>query len=195
MALNVLLFVGSVREGRMAERVAKMVQNYLAKENVNLTVFDPLTKPHLQTVNQPVHFYRDNPPAELVADNEVVKNSDAYVIVCGEYNRCIPPVLASMMDHFPPQSFYAKPVAAVTYSMGRLGGVCSAIQLREFVTELAMVPMQSDVNIGVVQDAINEAGELQSTAFDSSLKRTFDQMIWFAEVLKTARGSDKPFPF
>lgn len=178
----------------MATRVTAMVKAYLAPRNVNITVFDPLEKTYLQTVHQPVHFYRSDPPAELVADLEIVQKSDAYVCICGEYNRCIPPAMATLIDHFPPKAFAAKPVASVTYSMGRGGGVCSAMQLRTFLAELSMVPVSPTVNIGLVQNAISESGELKDDSFNGQLQRTFDQMFWYANVLKKARNSDEPFP-
>lgn len=50
--------------------------------------------------------------------------------------------LAAMMDNFPPKSYAAKPCATVAYSMGRSAGTSCAVQLRQFATELAMVPLQ-----------------------------------------------------
>lgn len=43
------------------------------------------------------------------------------------------------MNHFPPATFAAKPVGVVSYSLGRLGGSSVSIQLREYLTELAMI--------------------------------------------------------
>lgn len=194
-ALNVILFVGSVRQGRMASRVATWVKSYLETRGVNVTVFDPIEKPYLAAVKQPVHFYPSDPPAELVADNEVIKSADGYVIVCGEYNRCIPPALSAMVDHFPPASYAAKPAASVCYSMGRFGGVSAAIQLREFLTELAMVPTPAITNVSLVHNVIGEDGTPKDSTLESSLKRTVDQLLWYGNVLKTARKcEDQPFP-
>lgn len=194
MSLNIILFVGSVRDGRMAARVATWVRTYLENRGVNVTVFDPIEKPYLQIVKQPVHFQAD-PPAELVADNEKIEKADGYVVVCGEYNRCIPPALAAMVDHFPPKSYAAKPAASVNYSMGRFGGVSASIQLREFLTELAMVPVPAITNVGLVQNTIGEDGIAKDSALEPSLKRTVDQLLWYGNVLKKAKSNeDQPFP-
>ena len=33
---------------------------------------------------------QDNPSEDLVADQKIIESADGYVVVCGEYNRCIP---------------------------------------------------------------------------------------------------------
>lgn len=60
-------------------------------------------------------------------------------LVRTNYSRCIPGALSNLMNHFPPATFAAKPVGVVSYSLGRLGGSCVSIQLREYLTELAMI--------------------------------------------------------
>lgn len=56
-----------------------------------------------------------------------------------DFTRCIPGALSNLMNHFPPATFAAKPVGVVSYSLGRLGGASVSIQLREYLTELAMI--------------------------------------------------------
>jgi len=193
--MKVVLFVGSVRPGRMAERVAKLVHNYVSQlGSIEVVTFDPLEKTHLAAVEEPVHFSR-NPPENLVADQKIIEDADGYVVVCGEYNRSIPPVCSSMMCNFPPKSYAAKPVVFVNYSLGQYGGVCATMSLRQFCTELSMIPLQSSVNLPNVNKTVSEDGNLENAAYEGQLKRAFSQFLWYARAMKTARSDpNDPFP-
>lgn len=82
-------------------------------------LLDPLMM-EFPLLKKPLHFHGPNekPPAWLVKYNETIEKADGYVVVSGEYNRCIPPALTNMMDHFPPKSYRCKPCSIISYSMG-----------------------------------------------------------------------------
>ena len=75
----------------------------------------------LPMLQKPLHFYQDRSkaPAELVKANEQIKSADAFLFISCEYNHCIPPALANLVDHFPGSSFMWRPSGLVTYSPGR----------------------------------------------------------------------------
>lgn len=83
------------------------------------SILDPLEM-DFPVLKQPLHFYGPNetPPDWLVQRNALIESAHGYVVVSGEYNRCIPPALTNMMNHFPPKSFRCKPCSIVCYSMG-----------------------------------------------------------------------------
>jgi len=193
--LNLLLFLGSVRQGRNATRVGKFVQKKLEERGHKVTVLDPLEL-GLGQVIQPVHFYR-NPadvPAILPRINQQIVEADGFVVVAAEYNSAISPALCSIMDHFPPASYSFRPSAIVTYSMGQYGGIRAAMQLRQYLSELQTVHMPSMLVISKVHEALTEEGAV--AAEDSRLPGAADAMInqleWYGRALKNERKNGTP---
>ncbi|XP_003743891.1 uncharacterized protein LOC100903418 [Galendromus occidentalis] len=193
--MKVVLFVGSVRPGRMAERVAKMVRNYISQwGDIEVITFDPLEKSHLTEVREPVHF-SSNPSENLLTDQETIENADGFIVVCSEYNRSIPPVCSAMMCNFPPKSYAAKPVVFVNYSLGQYGGVSATMNLRQFCTELSMIPLQASINLPLVNKTVSEDGHLEDATYERQMERAFSQLLWYARVMRKARiEGDDPFP-
>lgn len=125
--LKVAVFVGSVRDGRMADRVLKVVQETMAKRDMDVQLFgenelcsapvkrvlvsaqhddndsadifvrflshplhpDPLEREEYQILRKPIHFYSldEEVPDYLMEDNQALLDSDAYIVICPEYNR------------------------------------------------------------------------------------------------------------
>ncbi|KAG8191691.1 hypothetical protein JTE90_016478 [Oedothorax gibbosus] len=187
MSLNLIVFLGSVREGRMCTRIGKFIQKQLEERNHKVTIFDPLEM-DFPLVKKPLHFYRADevPPAWLVQRNALVEEADGYVAISGEYNRCIPPALSNMMDHFPPKSYRCKPCSIVTYSMGPGGGCIAGMQLRYFLGELGMVTPGFMFINATVHTAFTEDGtptETNDTAVSKG-KRLVSELEWYATALK-----------
>ncbi|XP_070395401.1 uncharacterized protein [Dermacentor albipictus] len=118
--LKLVVFVGSCRTGRLAERLKRHVTSQLEKRGHQVSVIDPEEEPNLLAVRKPLHFYGPDeaPPAWLGQLHETVKAAHGYLVLCPEYNRCIAPALGSAMDHFPPDSYRHKPCAIVAYTIG-----------------------------------------------------------------------------
>ncbi|OWA50230.1 hypothetical protein BV898_14753 [Hypsibius exemplaris] len=191
--LNLLIFLGSVREHRMATRVGRYMQNLLEKRGHTVTLVDP-REHNLGEVQQPLHFYADPTaaPAILHKINKQILEADGFVIVSPEYNSGMAPALASIMDNFSPQSYAYRPAAIVTYSMGQFGGIRAAMQLRQFLSELNLVHMPSMIVISKVHEALSEEGERKVA--DGQLQRASDAMCkqfeWYANALRKARKAE-----
>ncbi|KFM75203.1 hypothetical protein X975_05332, partial [Stegodyphus mimosarum] len=89
----------------------------MVREDTGAPSEDPLLM-EFPLLKKPLHFHGPNekPPEWLVQYNGAIERADGYVVVSGEYNRCIPPALTNMMDHFPPKSYRCKPCSIVCYS-------------------------------------------------------------------------------
>jgi len=184
---KIIGFLGSVRENRMGERVAKYVQKFFAeKTNHRFELFDP-KELQLPMLVQPYHFYPDpsKAPKQIQDLNERIKSADAYVVITAEYNRHLPPALTNLMDHF--HCYDYKPAAIVSYSMGMTGGISAAIQARGLLVELGSSPVQIMVNIPTVQNAIDEDGTLKEERVEKNLAKMILQLEYMAEAFKTQR--------
>lgn len=184
-----MVFLGSVRENRMATRVGKFVRKLLEKRQHTVEIVDPKAL-DLGEVIQPLHFYKDpsEAPAILHQLNDKIKKADGFVVVAAEYNSAISPALCSIMDNFPPLSYAYRPSAIVTYSMGQFGGIRAAMQLRQFLSELTTVHMPSMIVVPKVHEAISEEGDATAEGpLTKAAESMCKQLEWYAHALKNER--------
>ncbi|OWA53571.1 hypothetical protein BV898_17994 [Hypsibius exemplaris] len=190
--LNVLMFLGSVRDGRICDRVAKFMLTAFNARNHHVTVIDPKDY-NLGQVVQPIHFYKDPAqiPKQMVAINKQILEADAFVVVAAEYNSGISPALCSLMDNFPPSSYSHRPSAIVTYSTGQFGGIRAAMQLRQYLGDLLTVSVPNMIVIPKAHEHLSEVGVNNSPA-GNNLKKdtdiTLSQLEWYADAIKKQRA-------
>lgn len=187
--LKLIIFLGSTREGRLGERVGKFVKNSLEKKGkYDITVFDPV-QTKFPMLEKPLHFYKDRStaPTELVEANEKIKGADAFLLISCEYNHCIPPALANLLDHFPGSSFAWRPSGIITYSPGIYGGMRAAMQLRAMTGELGCISVSNIFGIPEVHKAIDEDGNPKNDHMNSGLEKLMKQLDWTATAFKNMR--------
>ncbi|CAK8698079.1 quinone reductase-like [Clavelina lepadiformis] len=189
---NVVVFMGSTRENRLCERVTAFIVGKLKEKNLNVTVVDP-KEFVLPLLTKPVHFYRspEEPPKQLVEMDKKILESDAIVVVSGEYNHCIPPGLTNTMDYFGPKSFANKPSGIVTYSPSNVAGARAGVQLRSLLGELGCISVSNMFAIPRAHKALTENGVPQETEegshMDSAVGKLLTQLEWWANAAKSHR--------
>lgn len=180
--LNVLVILGSVRRGRMSERVATFVMSRLAEagginaELVDLKVLDfPIMEERLGRIDPP-------PPgvAELGAQIEA---ADALVIVSPEYNHGYPGVLKNALDYFYAQ-YKRTPVALVTVSNGGHGGVNAWAQLVTVCVHLGAIVLPATIAVSNVEQSFSPEGEALEPAYVKRTDRMIADLVWLASRLK-----------
>ncbi|XP_052239499.1 quinone reductase-like isoform X2 [Dreissena polymorpha] len=189
--LKLVIFLGSTREGRLGERVAKFVQNELNKKGkYDVSLFDPVTM-DLPMLAKPLHFYKDRSeaPKKLIEANETLKAADGFLLISCEYNHCIPPALANLLDHFPGSSFAWRPSGIITYSPGIYGGMRAAMQLRVMTGELGCLSVSNIFGIPEVHKAIDETGKPLNDHMTKGLENLMKQLDWTATAFKNMRDT------
>lgn len=190
--MKLAIVIGSTRQGRVSERLAKWVEREAQRHHpehewkivdlkrFELPLFDepksPQGNPDRQ-VSEPVAAY-------LVAMGEV----DGFVIVTPEYNHAMPAVLKNALDLLDVQ-FIKKPVAIVSH--GSVGGARANEQVRVTVnSSLGAVPIPASLTFfGKVTELIDDEG---NDTNQNDLNRTkthnvLEQLLWYSEALKVAR--------
>jgi NAD(P)H-dependent FMN reductase len=186
-ALKILIILGSVREGRMAEPVGRWVLDQtqgrggLACELVDLKdwalPFYPFADPPAKG------NYRD-PLQQRWA--EKVGAADGYVLIAPEYNHGPPAVLKNALD-FVYREWNRKPVSFVGY--GGNGGARSIEQLTAIARELQMAPLEASVHIMGVWGKVKDG---TFTGDDKDVRwigHLFDEVEWWGRALKAARDA------
>lgn len=122
---------------------------------------------------------------------EIVERADGFFIVTPEYNHSIPGSLKRMLDS-ELKLYNHKPVAFAGVSSGMFGGARAIEALVTTVREMGMVATHTDVHFPKVGDLFDEKGKIKDEeSYTRRVKRSWDELLWMARVLKTARDGDK----
>ncbi|KAJ6640901.1 Quinone reductase [Pseudolycoriella hygida] len=191
--LKIVIFLGSTRPNRMAERVSVYVKKIVENKGMVPVLMDPDKIP-FEVLKTPLHFYRNpaDAPQFLHDNNELIKQADGYLVLSSEYNLTIPPALTNMLDHFPPSSFRHKPAGVVTYSMGQFGGMRASIALLPFLNELGIINIPTGVTIPTVQLTFNEDGETNDQKIIDRVDKLVTELKWYAEALHAQKTIGAP---
>ncbi len=192
--MKIQLILGSTREGRKGEKVAKWVLSELNKRAEAIVEF-------LDLKDFPLPYYAEaKTPSSLTIEeytNDMAKKwvskieeGDAYIIITPEYNHGYPAVLKNALD-YPYKQWNKKPVAFISYGSSA-NGARAVEQLRQVAVELQMAPIRNGVHISLGQKPFDENGNMieeQKMHYEKSLTHLYDQLIWWATALKHARDS------
>lgn len=189
---KILIIVGSVREGRVGEGIAKWTFK-TAQEHVKNAEFELVDLRDFNFAN-----YNDARPASMIKAGEYqddlhnawadkIASADGYVIITPEYNHSFPGSLKNALDAvYTPWN--NKPVTFVSYGSGA-GGARAVEQLRGIAAELQMADTRLATHIvNFYADQLDESGTPKNPQFTSGLQAQLEQFMWWVEALKTARG-------
>lgn len=192
MALNFTLIYGSVRSGRQGIKAVRFLENQLQQRGHQTTLIDPLeyTLPLLDKMYK--EYKPDEAPEVLQKLAAIIKDSDGFLIVSGEYNHGIPPALKNLLDHFL-EEWAFRPSAIACYSAGQFGGVRAAMQLRMTLGELGMSSIPSLFPIPKVQDTFQEDGTPIDNKVEKYVARFLDEFEWYARALKNEKANGVPY--
>ena len=192
MALDVLVFYGSVRSDRQGIKAARFILETCRRRGHQASLVDPI-EDRLPLLDR---MYKEYPPGQapevLQRLAGRIRAADAFIVVSGEYNHSIPPALSNLLDHFLEEYFW-RPSAIVCYSAGAFGGVRAAMQLRAMLCELGAPSIPSLLPIPKVQDAFDDDGRPRDEAYHRRAARFFDELEWYASALKEARRAGVPY--
>jgi NAD(P)H-dependent FMN reductase len=182
------IIVGSTRQERLGERVARWVERHarlredLAVEWIDLVDWIFPNYYHPLPTRLAERNYSDQRERSWV---DVVGRLDGVIIVTPEYNHGYPAGLKNALDYVY-AGWNRKPVAFVSYG-GTSGGVRAVQQLRQVAIELQMAPIRDEVNIPFVFRALDERGEPKDEIHRKRLEAMLTDLTWWVETLKAGR--------
>lgn len=182
--MKILVLLGSVRRGRVSDRVATFVMARLKTipeveaELADLGAIDlPVMEERLGRI-QP-------PPPGLVELGAAIKGADGVVVISPEYNHGVPGVLKNALDYFLPE-FTRTPVALVTVSSGGHGGVNAWAQLVTVLVYMGAFVLPQTVAVARVQAAFDEHGNALDPAYVKRVDGMLTELVWLAGRVKGA---------
>jgi chromate reductase len=140
--LRILAFAGSLRRGSYNKALVKAAVE-LAPQNMSIEVYD------LESIPLFNQEFENSPPQPVKDFKEKIRNADALLIATPEYNYSVSGVLKNAIDCASRPKvgnpLDGKPVAIMSASVGRLGGVRAQYHLRQTFVFLDMHPINRPV--------------------------------------------------
>jgi NAD(P)H-dependent FMN reductase len=177
--LFIPVILGTTRQGRASERVAKFVLAETARREGVLTELIDIRRIPLTTQDA----------GEAVKDSQFsasMARADALVIVVPEYNHGYPGMLKHVLDTNL-KEYIHKAVGLCGVSAGGFGGTRVIENLLPVMRELGLVTIFWDGNFSGAHKLFDSEGKLLDEAYIKRLDKFLKELIWMAKVLRYGR--------
>ena len=190
MALRLPVILGTIREGRTSEHVARYVHDRLSRRPGIESVFiDPREFGIGNLVAREYEMaVRPEPVARFT---DLVSSADGFLIVTPEYNYGVPGALKNLLDiTFKPWN--RKPFAMVGCG-GVSGGLRALDQLRQIVAGLGAISVPLHVPVQRVGSVFGPEGPVAAREeWDKRFDNLCAELEWYAKALQAARAAGTP---
>ncbi|TCB76018.1 NADPH-dependent oxidoreductase [Acinetobacter sp. ANC 3781] len=180
--MKIQIIVGSVREGRIAIKVARWVQRSVERANystvqVELIDLKEWNLPIFSGSHPPLTGIYDQPKQQQWADK--IASGDAVILISPEYNHGYSPALKNALDYLG-KEWQGKPAAYIGY--GATNGSRSIDQIRQVGTQLGLVDSNAVIEIRDIFSR-NKTEEFEPNEFDNkNLRSVLDKLIQYVSA-------------
>lgn len=189
--IKIKIILGSTRPNRFSDKPGIWIlEQARTKDSIEAELLD--------LRDYPLPFFNEPMSPAMIKDgaypNEIarkwaakIREADAFIIVTPEYNHGTSGVLKNALDYVYAE-WNNKPVGFVAY--GGVGGARAVEDLRGVAVELQMAPIRNAIHIPQQWNLLDEKGNLKEGALDpfqGNAEAFLNQLLWWAEALKTAR--------
>ena len=188
------IVIGSVRETRVTDRMAKWIENEAKTMNdVETKLIDlmDLPMPLFNEAGSPRYNNDRHTDKNVQKWLDLVDGCDALVIVTPEYNRSYAPALKNAIDYLDFQLEH-KPVLLASH--GSTGGAQAVSHLRAVFPGVGSIATPIAVMvIGGIANQFDENGqpseEVKNNPYGpvTLIKRALPELKWFSDALAAAR--------
>jgi len=174
------VILGTTRQGRMSELVAKFVYEQVKNWNgVETELID---------IRQ-LKFAMDD-AGESIKDagfSATCERADGFILVVPEYNHSFPGLLKHVLDTNL-KEYIHKAVGICGVSAGPFGGARVIQSLLPVMRELGLVTTFYDLNFGSVNNLFNDSGKLlEEDSYIRRFERFMKELVWMSTVLSYGR--------
>jgi len=182
--LFIPVLLGTAREGRVSEKVARyvygQVEQYPGIATEFIDIADHLTERTVPSweEHEQVSWWR-----------EKIATADGLIIVSPEYNHSYPGELKLLLDKILPE-YKHKPIAVCSASNGPWGGARMVENLWGLLVRLGGVPVFPAVYFPGIKELFDEAGAIRDAEYDERVRGMLDELAWLGRALKAARAAE-----
>jgi NAD(P)H-dependent FMN reductase len=178
--LFIPVILGTVRQGRASENVAKFVfEQVKRREGVETEFID------IRELN-----FKADDAGEQIKDQRfsaTCERADGLVLVVPEYNHGYPGMLKHVLDSNL-KEYIHKAVGVCGVSAGGFGGVRMIQNLLPVLRELGLVTIFWDGNFSGAQKLFDSDGKILDEATQASrLDKFLGELVWMSKVLRYGR--------
>ena len=177
--LSIPVILGTPRQGRLSEHVARVMLEQLGKRAAVQTALVDVRTLRLPSTDA----------GEAIKDpqfSETVMHADGLIIVAPEYNHGYPGILKHALDTNL-KEYIHKPVGLCGVSAGGFGGTRVVESLVPVMRELGLVTIFWDLNVSAAGKAFDASGQLLDAALPRRADKMIDELLWMARVLRYGR--------
>jgi len=191
--LYIPVILASTRRGRQSPKVARFIVERLRRTGRAETQLLDLLELNFPMMEERLRLRDDAPPAVVEFSRQILR-ADAVVIVTPEYNNGYPGVLKNALDYLGPSEYKRKPFGLVTVSGGNFGGIYCLAQLRLVTLGMGAFPIPAALPVSNVQESFDDEGNPVETAYERRAASFLEEVLWFAEAIKTQREKEAGAP-
>jgi len=177
--LFIPVILGTTRQGRASENVARFVFEELRKrDSVETELID------LRDLK-----FTSEDAGESIKDpvfSQTVERADGLVLVVPEYNHGYPGLLKHALDTNL-KEYIHKAVGVCGVSAGGFGGTRMIENLLPVLRELGLVTIFWDGNFSSAHKIFDESGALLDLAYVKRIDQFLKELIWMSKVLRHGR--------
>jgi len=179
-SLFIPVILGTPRQGRQSEHVAKfIVEQVAARDRLETELIDIR---NIAIANDDAGESLKDPQFSAT-----MERADGLIIVTPEYNHGYPGLLKHILDTSL-KEYIHKAVGLCGVSAGSFGGTRVIENLLPVMRELGLVTIFYDLNFSNVQKLFDESGDLiDKPTYIRRMDRFMDELIWMSTVLKYGR--------
>lgn len=177
--ISIPVILGTPRQGRMSENVAKFVYDEVSKRKGVLTELIDIR--HI-----PITLGDAGEQIKDAGFSKTMMGADAIILVAPEYNHGYPGPLKHLLDTNL-KEYIHKAVGICGVSAGPFGGSRVIENLLPVMRELGLVTIFWDLNFSLVQNLFDSNGKLLDEAFIRRADKFLKELIWMANVLRYGR--------
>jgi len=162
------IILGTAREGRRSENVAKFMLTEVKKFGFDTEIID---------VRDFLIGHTDNTGKSNLAQkySTLIKKAEALIIVSPEYNHGYPGELKIMLDMLYAE-YAGKPVGICGVSIGQFGGARMVEQLRQVLIEFSMVPIREALYFGNVSSLFDAENNITEPDFTNRVQKFLENL-------------------
>jgi len=180
--MNIQIIVGSIREGRVAIKVAKWLKKEIQNlefSTINVEILDlkEWDLPFFAGKYSPASGIYDQPKQQEWADK--IASGDAFIFISPEYNQGYSPVLKNALDYIY-KEWHGKPSSFISY--GSSNGTSSITQIRLICAGLSMIDSNAVIQLRDIFSRTHEES-FEGNEFDNkAVKSVVNKLIQYSNV-------------
>ncbi|MEO0803403.1 MAG: NADPH-dependent FMN reductase [Cyanobacteria bacterium J06642_2] len=180
--LFIPIILGTVRQGRMSEPIARFVHQQVIQ-------YDEVTTQLVDIRTLPFPLDDAGPKAHIPEFAACVQQADGYIIVTPEYNHTYPGLLKHVLD-LNYKEYLHKAVGVCSVSAGPFGGIRAIEALLPTFKAFGLSPIVTDFAVGNVNKVVDETGQLNNReTYQRRFGRFMQELIWLTKTLKYGRDN------